>query len=378
MRSIDGDRLPLCGWWCVVGLMIAGAGCAGGAGPASMDAGADAGLDAAELDGPLVDAAVDAPVDAPIDARRFTDGVCTAGSARTGPLDADCMYLIGTTQPGDAGRKVLVNLAVPTGFSYGFGNYGGIQAVIRPSDNRLLTWDMHSSTNCRPGSRYCMFAWTRDAVPPPGPVQVNLMISNDTVVSTPACGSQIPLFPLVFPDDGQTAYRCGGLTTSESNRLRLEGESAVFLEGGLETPIALGPDRSVLLARDTTMSVVSGATRTPVAIGAFEQVLAARWRAGVFSIALLRASKPRHVEHVTVTLTGELASIGSYDTGDFFVTWYTCKLDLAGELYCVGYHPSDDELVLRFSTEPGVGPATIYDEGDHTVQIHGGWLVTGG
>ena len=126
------------------------------------------------------------------------------------------------------------------------------------------------------------------------------------------------------------------------------------------------------------MSVMSGAPRTPVAIGAFEQVLAARWRAGAFSIALLRTSEPRHVEHVTVTLTGELTTVGSYDTGDYLVTWYTCKLDLVSELYCVGYHPSDDDLVLRFSTAPGVGPTTIYDESEHVVQIHAMGLVTGG
>jgi len=307
------------------------------------------------------------------DAGPLLDGQCTVGGIETGVLDPDCLYLMGTTDEGNADRIVIVNLAAPNSYRYGFGQYHA-DPVIRPSDGRLLYWDKRYNGDCRSQSRYCVFGWLPDATPQSFPYALDIMLANDTVIDTPACGFRRPLGPLVYPDDGATAYRCDG-TTIERNRLYMEGESTVAFEGGEETPLVLGAGRAVLLANQTTMSVAMNGVRQQVDIGAFESVISARWIAGRFSIALLRNSSERIADLVTVGTGGDLTSVGTYDVGADQVHWYTCTLDLDGGLACSGGSLTGVDYVMKFSTD--APPTILYDESEHSVKIHGSDIVSG-
>ena len=337
--------------------------------------------DAALVDASDAAGAMDARVDGPgMDATpmSMSDGTCTAGDLGTGVLDPDCMYMLGAVIEGDADAAILVNLAAPAVAKGGFGTYHA-EPVIRPSDGRLLFWDHPYQGTCRPQSSYCLYSWRPDAAPVvANPMPLDLMLSNDVVLATPACGTERPVAAVVFPDDGATAYRCDGIPLAVTNRLYMEGESTPLLEGGAESPLAAGPGRAVLLAGVSTISVWSGESRPVVAVGAYESVIAARWIGGSFAVALLRTSTPQRVaELVTVDTAGVVTSVGTYQLSTNFPFLYTCKLDLDRSLVCTvaGGTGLSGDTVQRFRTTGA--PVILYEEDQHTVKIHGSEIVTG-
>lgn len=322
--------------------------------------------DASTTDGRSGDSAsrADAP---PGDAvtGQFTDGVCTPGALSTGMLDEDCIYLLGTLLPGSSGHDVLINLAAPDAYSWGFGNYAALP-TIRHNDGHLLFSDDNGESR--------VFAWTPDAAPTGNP-QPNAMLANDLVIATPACALGA-WRALAFPDDGVAAYRCyrdAADPPADANRLFLENQSTVFLAGGEFSTLALGPGRSVLLANETTLGIsVNGTTPTPVDVGAFGSVIASRWAGDGFLAALYRTGGMIELEHITTT--GQVASRGTFQLGTVMSYYDQCQIDRDATLVCFAETGTTD-LVVRFSTS--AAPVTIFDESAHSVQIHISSLATG-
>jgi hypothetical protein len=339
-------------------LVVCAAGCGGSktpAGPGDPDDPGELGPDAMEVPEPTP----------------FTDGICTPAPVTSGIYDADCVYLIGTTQPGSSGREVIATFATPDEFSYGFGDHP-VFGAVRHTDGKVLFTDADANGDTQ------AFAFTPDPAPTSPTDRPTQRLANDAVIATPGCGDRGTARLSVFPDDGVAAYQCFQLESDppeNRGQLFLEDESTPFVPGASGSLVALGAGRHVLLEREGTLSLASGGTVTPIVAPPFTRVVAARFLERGFSVVLATFG-PRGVDLALaqIDLAGRVTPAGTFDVGTANSFFIDCKLAPDRSLIC----PTEvglDETISRFTTT--APPVTIFDEREHQLQLHGAKLVTG-
>ncbi len=301
--------------------------------------GGDAGLDA----GANPDAGRDAGISVPL-----TDG----------GLDPNEVYLMGTLSEGTCGLRALAHWSTPNMGSAGFDcSFDGRQAVIRPSDRRLLYFNSFENL---------LREFHED-----GPASVMYptnVLANDRVIPTPPCNT-VGRF-LVAPDS-LVLHQC----PTDVNPLRDETGTVIF-NGVTEEVLAVGPGRVLLTTRRVidTGAGVSHPLTWPVMLA--QEVVTVRWQPPSSFLVVLQLATPTLWEvqtNGTATLRGAFSPLPAQVMGAF-----GGKLDGSGRLVQQARdatQPFTDVIVRR---ERGGTTSVVYSEAmSPLVRLHASDLVTG-
>ncbi|MBS2013722.1 MAG: hypothetical protein JST00_12595 [Deltaproteobacteria bacterium] len=185
-----------------------------------------------ERDAPL-DATAEADVDgspAPI-----ADGVCSPKVTKSGVLDPDCVYVLGSLA-GVSGAVVLFLPPFPYDRLFGFGNPEERTMFVHPKDGRLYFY-------ANAGPDKALYRFTSNAEV--GGTESD-QLAVQTIIPTPACAPPFWFDGLfVFPDDGEILYRC-----YVSTSLFRAGTSTPYPTFGYEVS-AVGVHRTLLAYRSS-------------------------------------------------------------------------------------------------------------------------------
>lgn len=317
-----------------------------GSGDAGTDAGAaldggrrDGGFDA----GTTPDAGRDAGIPVPL-----TDG----------GLDPNEVYLMGTLSEGTCGVGALAHWSTPNMGSAGFScSFDGRQAVIRPSDRRLLYFNTFENL---------LREFHED-----GPASVMYptnVLANDRVIPTPPCNMVVGF--LVAPD-GVILHQC----PTDANPLRDETGTLIF-NGVTEEVLAVGPGRVLLTTRRVidTGAGVSYPITWPVMLA--QQVLTVRWQPPSSFLVVLQLAPPTLWEvqtNGTATQRGAFSPLPAQVMGAF-----GGKLDGSGRLFQQSRDATQSFIDVIVRREIGGTTSVVYSEAmSPLVRLHSSDLMTG-
>jgi len=347
-------------------------------GRAEQSVGADAGLGTPvpAVDGGIDfdagsagDAASDAKADAPpLPPAGLSDGVCVPGDVRLGVYDPDCVYIIGSTQPGSAYAEALFHPIDPTRFTVGFGTNSGSHVVRGDQELLFVSLDFKGAYAFGPGLQT---------------ENMKQHLTHHTLVSTPACGSgNIALRSLhLHPRSGSGGPPGYYLCISQGYHYYEIGTSTELDIGG-RILMAID-DNGAMLVRPIggQMSIIDGTVEHPVAgIDATRVTDTRSRRGGGFLVAAATAtdtSFPRLYD--VATATGASTERGQYNLGSFRLTSVSA-LEPSGALLVQSTlrQPAEDGIVrLRIDAPPEIVFDESKDKSKGAVQLHITRLVTG-
>lgn len=305
----------------------------------TLDGGRDGGFDA----GATPDAGSDAGMSVPL-----TDG----------GLDPNEVYLMGTLSEGTCGLGALAHWSTPNVGSAGFGCYfNGRQAVIRPSDRRLLYFNTFENL---------LREFHED-----GPASVMYptnVLANDRVIPTPPCNTVVGF--LVAPD-GVVLHQC----STDLNPLRDETGTLIF-NGVTEEVLAVGPGRVLLTTRRVidTGAGVSYPITWPVMLA--QQVMTVRWQPPSSFLVALQLATPTLWEvqtNGTATQRGAFSPLPAQVMGAF-----GGKLDGSGRLFQQGRDATQSFIDVIIRREVGGTTSVVYSEAmSPLIRLHSSDLLTG-
>lgn len=303
------------------------------------------------------DAAAEAP---PLLPAGFADGVCSPGDVTLGFYDPDCVYVLGTTMPGSAGREAPFHPDSPTRLAVGWGYYH--DGLTIRADRKILF------TSLEPRGAY-VFA--------PGLPNETMQAqyARHTLLSTPACSTylrDVVLYPTSGSGGPPGLYHC------------IE-QGDHYYELGTSTPLDLGgrylrglDENGVALVRPTggALTLVDGGVDRAVSGVASDRVTAVRSkRGGGFLLVATTASDSFPRLYDLDVASGTATERGQYHMGSFQLR-SEVALEPSGALEAVvamGPITADGIVRLRIDAVPEV----LFDETKNVVQLHGAQLVTG-
>lgn len=336
------------------------------AGPSSATppGGGDYGGSTSSDGGVAVDASVGA---APLPPAGVSDGVCVPGDVSLGLYDPDCVYVLGSTQPGSAGRGALFHPDFPTRLAAGWGYYGNYLTIR--GDRKILF------TSIQPRGAY-VFA---PALPNES---LGAQYARHTLLSTPACGSTSPALRDVHlhPKSGAGGPPGYYLCTLAGGRYYELGTSTELNLGGR---YLLGIDENgAFLVRPTggQLIIMDGTVEHPViGIDASKVTEVRSRRGGGFLVAAVAGAETSPRLYDLPIATGVAVERGAFIMGRFRLTSLTA-LEPSGALQAIVSLVSPGvDGVVRFRID--APPEVLFDESKDTtkgaVQLHAGMLVTG-
>lgn len=321
---------------------------------------ADGGLGAeASFDGGASrDDAADAPAPPPAGP---SDGVCTPGDVTLGLYDPDCVYILGSTQPGSAYARALFHPSDPTRLAVGWGT-GPTGLTVR-SDGKLLfdSFDRNAAFVFAPGL-------PTETIPQ--------QFARHTLVSTPACSTNpwsIHLHPRSGSGGPPGYYQC------------IQGGSRYY-EIGTSTQLDLGGRHIVSIDENGAMLVRAAGNERAIIDGASEHslvgiepnnVVQTRSKRGGGFLVAAAVGDDVYFPHLFEldAKTGIASDRGAYHMGSIRLTSETV-LEPSGALvaYVTLTPPFGDGVVrLRLDAPPEI----VFDDSKHAVKLHGTQLVTG-
>ncbi len=287
-----------------------------------------------------------------------SDGICAQTAMSAGTFDADCVYLLGTLNPGDAWRDALIHVDRPNDFATGFG-YMARAPIVRPSDGRLL---FEARGDQLPEHVY-RYTTASTGLPNPS-------LASQTIEPGVMCSPDLLDRIFVFPDDGAILYQCGTqvFVSGSPTPLDLHGR----------TPIATGRNRLVVTATTyPDIALVQNGVVTPV-LDLTGSPYAFRSRpSGTMYMAT--GGFGIRGELREIALDGTTQVIGAYDFGpEPFGPGPNCALEPSGALVCINDLDRSDfdaQGVVRFTINDP--PEVLYDHRKGVVKIHIAQMVTG-